>query len=266
MAVTLAAIAVGALLTHREVAAHSLPDHGHHHAEDYHRYDFCSSKSDQDTHWHRSDERTTKHSGHTHCHDRQSTSAPQPAPRQRAATGSAASASASSAASPRQRAATPPPTPTPLPTTVELGGQTLHLDSYIRDQHLGQTYRLVRHPQLGIARRWIAPTDPAIYVIDWADLLAHKTFPTNKVAAISLDERNPPAGMLVRDSASGRIVHYDPHFQQWRHVPDIPTFQVLELRWCDLNAAAAGFLERITEGVAHPATSQPEQADYPLCG
>ena len=94
----------------------------------------------------------------------------------------------------------------------------------------------------------------------------HKTFPTAEIAAIPLDERHPPAGMLVRDSASGRIVHYDPAVQQWRHVPDIPTFQMLGLRWCDVTVADPDFLSRINEGMAHPPTSEPEQATYPRCG
>lgn len=162
--------------------------------------------------------------------------------------------SSSSSSSSRSSKPKPTPTPTPLPTSVQLGGQTLYRDSYIRDAHRGQTYRLAFRSDLGIVRQWIAPTDPAIYVIDWADVLAHKTFPTAEIAAIPLDERHPPAGMLVRDSASGRIVHYDPAVQQWRHVPDIPTFQALGLRWCDVTVADPDFLSRINEGMAHPPT------------
>ena len=170
-------------------------------------------------------------------------------------------------AAPRPRPTPKPvPTPTPYPKSLRIGGQTLYRDSYIRDAHLGQTYRLVYRRDLGLVRQWIAPTDPAIYVIDWADVLAHKTFPTAKVAAIPLDERHTPAGMLVRDGASGRIVHYDPAVQQWRHVPDFPTFQVLRLRGCDVSHADPGFWGRITEGTAHPPTSHPEDPNYPSCG
>ena len=61
-------------------------------------------------------------------------------------------------------ARSPTPTPTPLPTSISIGGQTLYRDSYIRDAHLGQTYRLTSiRSDLGFVRQWIAPTDPAIY-------------------------------------------------------------------------------------------------------
>ena len=89
------------------------------------------------------------------------------------------------------------------------------------------------------------------------------TFASNVVAAIPLDESNPPQGFLVR-GMDGRIVSYDAGM--WRHIPNIPTFQALGYRWCDVNNADAGFFGRISEGSAHPPTSQPENPNYPVCG
>ena len=63
---------------------------------------------------------------------------------------------------------------------------------------------------------------------------------------------------------NGRIVSYDSGM--WRHIPNIPTFQALGYRWCDVNNADAGFFGRISEGTPHPATSQPENPNYPVCG
>ena len=59
---------------------------------------------------------------------------------------------------------------------------------------------------------------------------------------------------------------WDAAWPLWRHIPDIATLQVLGFYWCNVTAADAEFIERITLGVAHPATSLPERADYPVCG
>ena len=144
----------------------------------------------------------------------------------------------------------------------QAGGPASHsyaIGSYIRDADLGQTYQIVA----GGKRRWVSPGSPLVYAIPWAVVNSQHTYPTAVVAAIPLDESAPSDGFLVRGQ-NGRIVSFD--VGMWRHVPNIPTFQALGYRWCDVNAADAGFFSRIREGVAHPATSQPAQANYPSCG
>ena len=144
----------------------------------------------------------------------------------------------------------------------QAGGPASHnfaIGSYIRDADLGQTYQIVA----GGKRRWVSPGSPLVYAIPWAVVNSQHTHPTVVVAAIPLDESSPPDGFLVRGQ-NGRIVSYS--MAMWRHVPNIPTFQALGYRWCDVNAADAGFFSRISEGAAHPATSQAARADYPVCG
>ena len=144
----------------------------------------------------------------------------------------------------------------------QAGGPASHsyaIGSYIRDADLGQTYQIVA----GGKRRWVSPGSPLVYAIPWAVVNSQHTYPTLVVAAIPLDESAPSDGFLVRGQ-NGRIVSFD--VGMWRHVPNIPTFQALGYRWCDVNAADAGFFSRIREGAAHPATSQPAQANYPSCG
>ncbi len=144
----------------------------------------------------------------------------------------------------------------------QAGGPASHtfaIGSFIRDADLGQTYQIVA----GGKRRWIAPTSPLVYQVPWAQVNSMYTFASNVVAAIPLDESNPPQGFLVR-GMNGRIVSYDAGM--WRHIPNIPTFQALGYRWCDVNNADAGFFGRISEGSAHPPTSQPENPNYPVCG
>lgn len=62
----------------------------------------------------------------------------------------------------------------------------------------------------------------------------------------------------------GRVLHYDADFDMWRHVPDFATFQVLDLRWCNVVSAHAGLT--LTLGTAHPPTDVPARTDYPSCG
>ena len=66
--------------------------------------------------------------------------------------------------------------------------------------------------------------------------------------------------MLARrfDGGDDRIFAYDAELQQWRHIPDWPTFQALGFYWCNVTAADAGFFDRITIGPPYPATSEPE--------
>ena len=179
----------------------------------------------------------------------------------------------------------PAPAPAPVPTIIgdsgfattylavdgqsielrihpQAGGPASHtfaLGAFLRDADLGQTYQIVA----GGKRRWIAPTSPLVYQVPWVQVNSMYTFASNVVAAIPLDESNPPQGFLVR-GMNGRIVSYD--VGMWRWVPNIPTFQALGYRWCDVNNADAGFFSRISEGTPHPVTSQPENPNYPVCG
>jgi hypothetical protein len=144
----------------------------------------------------------------------------------------------------------------------QAGGPASHtfvVGSYVRDADLGQTYQIVA----GGKRRWVAPDSPLVYAIPWPVVNSMYTFSSLVVAAIPLDESSPSEGFLVRGQ-NGRIVSYA--MSAWRHVPNIPTFQSLGYRWCDVNNADGGFFSRISEGSPHAATSQPADPNYPSCG
>ena len=144
----------------------------------------------------------------------------------------------------------------------QAGGPASHtfaVGSYVRDADLGQTYQIVA----GGKRRWVAPDSPLVYAIPWPVVNSMYTFSSLVVAAIPLDESSPSEGFLVRGQ-NGRIVSYS--MAMWRHVPNIPTFQALGYRWCDVNNADGGFFSRISEGSPHAATSQPADPNYPSCG
>jgi hypothetical protein len=144
----------------------------------------------------------------------------------------------------------------------QAGGPASHtfaVGSYVRDADLGQTYQIVA----GGKRRWVAPDSPLVYAIPWPIVNSMYTFPSLVVAAIPLDESSPPQGFLVR-GMNGRIVSYA--MGMWRWVPNIPTFQALGYRWCDVNNADGGFFSRISEGSPHAASNQPEDPNYPVCG
>ena len=87
------------------------------------------------------------------------------------------------------------------------------------------------------------------------------------LAAVPLDDRLPEPNMLARrfDGGDDRIFAYDVTLQQWRHIPNWPTFQALGFYWCNVTAADAGFFERITIGPPYPATTEPARDDYPNC-
>ena len=53
--------------------------------------------------------------------------------------------------------------------------------------------------------------------------------------------------------------------RQWRHVPDIATFQALGFYWCDVTAADGAFFTRITPGPPFPASLTLARQDYPNC-
>jgi len=79
-------------------------------------------------------------------------------------------------------------------------------------------------------------------------------------------ERTDNLALMRRfDGRDDRILAFDSRLGQWRHVPDIPTFQALGFYWCDVTAADAAFFERIIIGPAHPATDRPARSDYPNC-
>ena len=149
------------------------------------------------------------------------------------------------------------------------GGPSLvvNIGGVIRDESLGQTYQVVRRADGAIVRQWVSPNSPLVYQIPWAVVISQFNVPVGVVGAIPLDDQSGAPGQLVRrfDGGDDRIFSYDAGAGNWRHVPDIPTFQALGLYWCDVTAADAGFFDRITIGPAHPATDMPARDDYPNC-
>ena len=91
------------------------------------------------------------------------------------------------------------------------------------------------------------------------------TVPVGVVAAIPLDDRCPEPNLLVRrfDGGDDRIFGYDVALQQWRYVPDIPTFQALGFYWCNVRAVDAGFFERLNPGPSYPVSNIPARAAIP---
>ena len=200
------------------------------------------------------------------------------------------------------RAPSPPPAPprspiigsTPAATAVELAGDLMVLQrhdepgvevevgigwisrdgeriiviGFVRDRDLGQTYAVVRREGDGqVVRRWIAPDSHLVYAVPWAVVNAQYTFPVGVIEAIPLDDQYPPPNMLMRrfDGGDDRILAYDAELGQWRHVPDLATFQARGYYWCNVTAADAGFFDRITLGPPYPASNVPARADYPVC-
>lgn len=147
------------------------------------------------------------------------------------------------------------------------GGASLAIDigGFIRDADLGQTYQVVRRADGAIVRQWVSPNSPLVYQINWAVVNSAFTVPVGVIGSIPLDDQSGSDGQLVRrfDGGDDRIFSYT--MGQWRHVPNIPTFQALGLYWCDVTAADADFFNRITIGSPHPATDQPARSDYPSC-
>ena len=152
--------------------------------------------------------------------------------------------------------------------SISADGMTVVMAGVIRDATLGQTYLIVRRESDGrIVRRWVSPDSPFVYQIPWAVVNSQFTVPVGVVGAIPLDDQFPPPNLLVRrfDGGDDRIFAYDANLQQWRHVPDIATFQALGFYWCNVTAADAGFFERITRGSPHPVSDSPARSDYPNC-
>ena len=224
-------------------------------------------------------------------------SPPQPPPRPPSSDNGGSSSKRSSS-----RAPSPPPAPTRSPiigstsaaTAVELAGDLLVLQrhdqpgvevevgigwmsqdgqriiviGFVRDGDLGQTYAVVRREGDGqVVRRWIAPDSHLVYAVPWAVVNTQYTFPVGVILAIPLDDQYPPPNMLTRrfDGGDDRILAYDAELGQWRHVPDLATFQARGYYWCNVTAADAGFFERITLGPPYPTSNVPARSDYPVC-
>ena len=147
------------------------------------------------------------------------------------------------------------------------GGASLTIDigGFIRDADLGQTYQVVRRADGAIVRQWVSPNSPLVYQIPWAVVNSSFTVPVGVIGSIPLDDMAGAEGQLVRrfDGGDDRIFSYA--MGQWRHVPDIATFQALGFYWCDVTAADASFFDRISMGAPHPASSTPASMDYPSC-
>ena len=151
---------------------------------------------------------------------------------------------------------------------ISSDGQTVIATGFIRDAGLGQTYTIVRRESDGmIVRLWIAPDSPLVYAVPWADVNANYTVPTAVLVVIALDDQNPAPNQLTRrfDGGDDRIFSYDANLGQWRHVPDLGTFQAAGFYWCDVTAADAGFFGRASTGPAHPSSGTAPSADYPSC-
>ena len=152
--------------------------------------------------------------------------------------------------------------------SINAAGTEIVPVGYVRDDSLGQTYAVLRREFDGkIVRRWIAPDSPLALIVPWDIVNSQYTFPVSVIVTIPLDERWPHPNQLARrfDGGDVRILSYDASLLQWRHVPDLATFQSLGFYWCDVTAADAGFFERINLGTPYPATSEPARSDYPSC-
>ena len=151
---------------------------------------------------------------------------------------------------------------------IRRDGQRIIVIGFVRDGDLGQTYAVVRREGDGqVVRRWIAPDSHLIYAVPWPIVNTQFTFPVGVILAIPLDDQYPAPNMLMRrfDGGDDRILAYDASLGQWRHVPDLATFQARGYYWCNVTAADAGFFERITLGPPYPASSVPARGDYPVC-
>ena len=151
---------------------------------------------------------------------------------------------------------------------ISRDGQRIIVIGFVRDGDLGQTYAVVRREGDGrVVRRWIAPDSPLVYAVPWAVVNTQYTFPVGVILAIPLDDQYPWPNMLTRrfDGGDDRILAYDAELGQWRHVPDLATFQARGYYWCNVTAADAGFFDRITLGPPYPSSGVPPRADYPVC-
>ncbi len=152
--------------------------------------------------------------------------------------------------------------------SISRDGQQIITSGFVRDGSLGQTYAVVRRQGDGqVVRRWIAPDSDLVHAVPWAIVNTQYTFPVGVILAIPLDEQYPWPNQLVRrfDGGDDRILAYDAALGQWRHVPDIATFQARGYYWCNVTAADTGFFERIALGPPYRVSDVPARADYPVC-
>ena len=137
-----------------------------------------------------------------------------------------------------------------------------HMNGYIRDNDLGQTYAVVTRESDGmIVRVWISSSSPHVGDIDWSSVLDFYNVPKDVVNAIPLDHTAPSANQLV-DAGGTWYAYTGGH---WRHIPDIPTFQSRGFYYCDLTTAAAGWADNIDLGQPIPSVGGEEDPDYPVC-
>ncbi len=158
--------------------------------------------------------------------------------------------------------------------SISADRQNVVLGGIVRDAADWQTYLIVRrepHDQDGqVVRRWVPLDSPLVWQIPWPDVLARYSVPTAVLAAIPLHGLPSVSWQAIRfvDADDHRIFRWDSEVHQWRHVPEIATFQALGLYWCDVKAADPAFLERLPDalrGPAYPASETPARADYPNC-
>lgn len=142
------------------------------------------------------------------------------------------------------------------------GTRGFQRNGYIRDESLGQTYAVVvRESDNRVVRVWIAPDSAERYQVPWEEVLEFWTFPQSVINAIPLDEMHPAVNQLV-DSNGDYYVFFA---GEWRHIPDIPTFQARNFYWCDMTSADAGWRNRISIGRPLQSSGTDEIAGYPNC-
>lgn len=142
------------------------------------------------------------------------------------------------------------------------GTRAFHRSGYVRDESLGQTYAVVvRESDNRVVRVWISPDDPIVNEIPWPEVLEFYDFHRNIVDAIPLDEMHPAPNQLV--DAGGRFYVY--YAGEWRHIPDIPTFQARNFYWCDMTSADANWLRRVSIGRPLQSSGGTADPNYPNC-
>ncbi len=137
-----------------------------------------------------------------------------------------------------------------------------HMNGYIRDNDLGQTYAVVnRESDDMIVRVWISSSSPHVGSIDWTSVLDFYNVPSDVLNAIPLDYMHPAPNQLVK--AGDPIYVYTGG--AWRHIPDIPTFQSRGYYWCDVTTASEGWAANVMLGQALPSSGGTPDPDYPNC-
>ena len=122
-----------------------------------------------------------------------------------------------------------------------------HVNGYIRDNDLGQTYAVVTRDDGMIVRTWISSSSPLVGDIVWSTVLDFYNVPKDVVNAIPLDHMHPAPNQLV-DAGGTWYVYLG---GAWRHIPNIATFQAYGFFYCDLTTASG----RLDRGQWHHAWS-----------